>query len=369
MFFAQQQIGPYMLIRLLGQGGFGEVWLAEKQTALMTTQVAVKLPLDPNPDLNAVRQEAQTWLRASGHPNVLPVIEANIYAGQVVIVSEYAAAGSLASWLQRHDGKAPTVEEAVAMASGILAGLQHLHHLSTPIVHRDLKPDNVLLQGDQPRLTDFGISRVLKTTAMTQNASGTPHYMPPEAFAGRYSPQSDVWAAGVILYQMLSGRLPFPQNDMPGLYGAILTGTPDPLPAEVPQEIKAAVTKALSKDPAHRFASAAAMQAGLKPTPPPVIVPPLIVPPLVTPKPDPIRKRSAQEEARDETFAGGIGMLGGAATVIWRAVNIYNLDVPHVGLVVAFLNGFMSMFLCFLLGTVLGTTIGAGINYLKNTMK
>jgi serine/threonine protein kinase len=364
MFFAQQQIGPYTLIRLLGQGGFGEVWLAEKRTALMTTQVAVKLPLDPNPDLNAVRHEAQTWLRVSGHPNVLPVIEADIYDGQVVIVSEYAAAGSLASWLQRHGGKASSVEVAVAMASGILAGLQHLHHLPTPIVHRDLKPDNVLLQGDQPRLTDFGISRVLKTTAMTQNASGTPHYMPPEAFAGRYSPQSDVWAAGVILYQMLSGRLPFPQNDMPSLYGAILTGTPDPLPAEVPSEIKEAVTKALSKDPAQRFTSAADMQAGLKPAASPVVVPP-----VVPPKPDPVRKRSAQEEARDETFAGGIGMLGGAATVIWRAVNIYNLDVPRVGLVVAFLNGFMSLFLCFLLGALLGTTIGAGINYLKNTIK
>ncbi|MCW3096624.1 MAG: Serine/threonine protein kinase [Chthonomonadaceae bacterium] len=267
MFQPQQQIGPYTLMRLLGRGGFGEVWLAEKRGALMTTQVAVKLPLDPNPDLNAIRHEAQTWLRASGHPNVLPVIEADIYDGQVVIVSEYASAGSLESWLKQHGGKAPSIELALTMTSGILAGLEHLHHLPTPIVHRDLKPDNVLLQGELPRLTDFGISRVLKTTAQTQHASGTPHYMPPEAFAGRYSAQSDIWAAGVMLYQMLSGKLPFPQSDLPSLYGAILTGTPAPLPADVPPELKTVVAKALSKDPVQRFASAADMRAGLKPMP------------------------------------------------------------------------------------------------------
>ena len=261
MFHPQQQIGPYLLIRLLGQSGFGQVWLAEKPGKLMTTQVAVKLPLDPTPDLDAIRHEAQTWLRASGHPNVLPVIDADIYSGQVIIVSEYAAGGSLASWLTQDGGKAPSVKAAVAMTDGILAGLEYLHTLTPePIIHRDLKPDNILLQGGLPRLTDFGISRVLKTTDQTKSASGTPHYMPPEAFAGKYSPRSDVWAAGVMLYQMLSGQLPFPQADLPSLYGAILTATPAPLPSDIPATLRNAVMSALQKDPARRPQSAAAMR-------------------------------------------------------------------------------------------------------------
>ncbi len=268
MFHPQLQIGPYTLVRLLGRGGFGEVWLAEKPGALLTPRVALKLPLDPNPDLEAVKREARVWLQASGHPNVLPVQDAQIYEGQVVIVSEYAAGGSLASWLEQSGGKAPSVKEAIAMATGILAGLEYLHALTPePIIHRDLKPDNVLLQGGLPRLTDFGISRVLKTTDQTQYASGTPHYMPPEAFAGRYSVQSDLWAVGVILYQMLSGRLPFPQSDLPSLYGAIVNSPPAPLPAAVPASLRNAVMKALDKAPARRPQSAAAMSALLHLTP------------------------------------------------------------------------------------------------------
>jgi len=369
MFYPQQQIGPYTLVRLLGRGGFGEVWLAEKRGALMTTQVAVKLPLDPSPDLDAIRHEAQTWLRASGHLNVLPVIEADIYDGQVVIVSEFAAGGSLEGWLRQNGGKAPSIEAAIAMASGILAGLDHLHHLPTPIVHRDLKPDNVLLQGSQPRLTDFGISRVLKTTAQTQHASGTPHYMPPEAFAGKYSPQSDVWAVGVMLYQMLSGQLPFPQTDMPSLYGAILTGAPPPLPAHLPPALRATVMKALSKDPAQRFASAAAMQTDLRAAPAPPVVPPPPIPPTPDPIPNPPPKRSTAETARDETFVGGLGVVCGSALVIWRIVVLTNADTTQRGPFAAILGNLSPLVLCFFLGMIVGCAAGTGIIYLKNSVK
>jgi WD40 repeat protein len=295
VFLAQQQIGPYTLIRRLGQGGFGEVWLAEKRGSLLTTQVALKLPLDPDPDLDAVEKEARVWLQASGHPNVLPVLDAEVYNGQVVIVSEYAAGGSLATWLKQNGGKAPSVEAVFTMTGGILAGLEYLHTLTPePIIHRDLKPDNVLLQGGLPRLTDFGISRVLKTSAQTQSASGTPHYMPPEAFEGRYSPQSDVWAAGVILYQMLSGRLPFPQSDLPALYGAILNGVPKPLSADIPETLRIAVQSALEKDPARRPQSAAALDAllrrppvGIKPSPVPSNSPVVLPPTIPVPSPGP----------------------------------------------------------------------------------
>ena len=77
MFRENQQIGSYTLISILGRGGFGEVWLAERRTALVTKKVAVKLPHDGQVELDTIRQEAELWEQASGHPNVLPIIEAN----------------------------------------------------------------------------------------------------------------------------------------------------------------------------------------------------------------------------------------------------------------------------------------------------
>jgi eukaryotic-like serine/threonine-protein kinase len=195
MFHEGQNIGSYKLLTKIGKGGFGEVWLAEKRSELVTKKVAVKLPLEDQVNLETIRQEAELWEQASGHANVLPIIDADIIDGQVLIVSEYAEGGSLHDKLRR-EGKL-SIKQAVEMTIGILNGLEFLHHKR--IIHRDIKPQNILLQGDTPRLADFGISRAMQTAAISSTIIGTDSYMSPETFEGKRSVQTDIWAVGVVL--------------------------------------------------------------------------------------------------------------------------------------------------------------------------
>jgi serine/threonine protein kinase len=259
---AGDMIGPYVLVEKLGRGAFGVVWLAEKRGAIFTSRVALKMPNDEDVDLDAVSREAHVWARAAGHPNVLPIIDADVYDGQVVIVSEYAPDGSLSAWARRHGGKAPSAESAAAMIEGVLAGLEHLH--SKNIIHRDLKPDNILLQGETPRLADFGIARVLKTTSpYSTMISGTPQYMAPEAYKGRRTEQTDLWAVGVILYQLLTSSLPFQREDPASVMFAVLTEQPPPLPSSTPDLLQEVMAKSLEKEPERRYRTAKEMRQAL----------------------------------------------------------------------------------------------------------
>jgi serine/threonine protein kinase len=258
------RIGPYTLIRKVGRGGFGEVWLAEKKTRITTTEFAIKLAIDENPDIEAIRQEAELWKQASGHPNILPIIEADIYDDYIVVVSEFARGGSLEQWIAANQGAAPSTDIALEMISGILSGLEHLHGLH--IIHRDLKPANILLQGNRPRLVDFGLARILKSGMYSETVAGTPDYMAPEAFLNERSERADLWAVGVMLYQLLTGSLPFPLNDRmsPWQKMAVIT-TQDvmALPPNMPPPLREVVIRSLQRKPDNRYGSAGEMLAAL----------------------------------------------------------------------------------------------------------
>jgi serine/threonine protein kinase len=260
VFRSGQKVGEYTLIEKLGRGGFGEVWLAEKRSQFVTKKVAVKLPHEEQVNFDAIAQEATLWEQASGHPNVLPIIDADVYDGQVVIVSEYADGGSLADKLKREE-KLP-VQQAVEMTIGILNGLEFLHNRK--IIHRDIKPQNILLQGNTPRLADFGISRAMNTTIVSSAIIGTDAYMSPESLDGKRNAQTDIWSVGVVLYQLLKGNLPFPQENISERMFAILTKEFEPLPADVPQRIRDIVGKALTKKPADRYQTCTEMIGDLR---------------------------------------------------------------------------------------------------------
>ena len=261
MFYSFDQLGPYTLISKLGRGAFGEVWLAEKRTAVTTTKLAVKIPLSTDFDFNSLKQEADLWVQAAGHPNVLPIIDADVYDDIIVIASEYAPSGSLAEWMKKNGGLAPSVGSALEMVDGILAGLQHLH--SRKIIHRDIKPANILLQGQTPRLTDFGIARLLRTDNQSLVVAGTLPYMSPETLNGDRSELADLWAASVVLYELLTGQLPFPQTEMGALIRAICSDSHRPLPSNFQRNIHAIIDRAFDKSPRLRYKSATEMREAL----------------------------------------------------------------------------------------------------------
>lgn len=261
MFRPGDHIGPFELIQKIGRGAFGEVWLAEEQTAISSHRVALKLPNNEDVDLEAIRQEARVWEQVKGHPNILPVIRADIADGQIYLASEYAPDGSLNKWLKIHGGKAPDIESARRMMSGILAGLRHLH--AKEIVHRDLKPENILLQAQTPRIADFGIARLIRSVSSSTVATGTPAYMAPECFYGTRSEKTDLWAAGVIFHKLLTGKMPFPQPDQVSVMNAILNGSPE-IDASLPVGFRYIIGRALEKNPIDRYVSATEMAIDLE---------------------------------------------------------------------------------------------------------
>lgn len=245
MFRTGQTIGDYTLIEKLGRGGFGEVWLAEYDEELF----ALKLPHKDQVDWKSITQEIGLWTLCGKHPNIMPIVGARNFNGQIAIISEYAPDGSLEDLL-RKKGKLSEIE-AVEMIIGILEGLQHLHE--SGIIHRDLKPANILLDGNIPRLTDFGISRIISANSSSETIAGTWAYMAPECFDGKRNVQTDIWAVGVILYRMWIGNLPFSQQEQTELIGAIIMKEPTYQFETNFKQLVSIVSKALNKNLVKRY--------------------------------------------------------------------------------------------------------------------
>jgi serine/threonine protein kinase len=267
MLSVEDKIGEYHLVEYIDSGAFGEVWKAEKRTSTGIFPFAMKFFLpksekDKEKVNKKVRKEVATSLKLYGTPHIVSIVEADMFKNYVYIVSEFADGGSLGKWLKFNSGKAPSYTQAVEITIEILWGLESMHEKG--IVHRDLKPDNVLLKNGFFCLADFGISREIKTHSKATQTAGTYQYMSPEAFESHVSVHTDIWAVGVILQELLTGRLPFPYEDLPPLVHAILYTEPEPMPDDVPMPLHNIVRKALSKDRESRFSSARAMRESLR---------------------------------------------------------------------------------------------------------
>ncbi|MGZ3477461.1 MAG: serine/threonine-protein kinase, partial [Polyangiales bacterium] len=258
----------YRLVRVLGRGRSGTVWCARNE--LIDRAVAVKVlhrSLASDPErLQRFFQEARACGRVR-HPAVVEVLDLGQGDdGILFLVMELLEGETMASLLGRK-GRL-SVDEALALVIPLAHGLAAAH--AHGILHRDLKPANIYLHktptgGLQPKILDFGISKIIgNDVTATGVVLGTPSYMSPEQARGvpDLDPRTDVWSLGVILYELLAGRLPFIAKEYRALVDEILERkhTPvDQLSDEIPREIAQIVDESLEKSRDRRLSSAAAM--------------------------------------------------------------------------------------------------------------
>ena len=267
-----RQFGAYRILRRLGSGGMGQVYLAihthlGSHRALKFLSPELLLNQDM---LHRLEQEART-ASALNHPNILTIHEVGDFAGEHFIASEFVDGITLKHAIQR---KIVDPEMAIRIATQVASALIAAH--SAGVIHRDLKPANVMVRHDgYVKVIDFGLAKLTDESSVSRMhaglstpgfAVGTIDYMSPEQASGEeVDPRTDLWSLGVLLYEMLSSQRPFVGETYSQLMGAILTRSALPLPnlSALPPGVGRIVNRALMKDPAKRYQSAEEMFADL----------------------------------------------------------------------------------------------------------
>jgi serine/threonine-protein kinase len=302
---------------LLGVGGFAAVFRA--RDPLLGRDVAVKVL---NPALvqgrgaDRLLDEARL-IAATEHPHIVPLYEVNRQGDLVSFVMRYFPAGSLAGRLEREGALQPAM--VVRLGIEVADALAAAH--ARGVVHLDVKPDNILLDAEgHAAVTDFGIARLIGSgeAAMPGVVSGTPHYMSPEQVAGdRVDGRADVYALGVVLYEVATGRRPVTGTSAPEIMANQVSAAPAPL-ARVAPELPAAladvITRALAKDPAARWQSAADMAAALRQAG--------ATDRLLAPRE--VRSRTRRQWYRRTAILAS-GLLVGVIGAVWLAVKVWRM--------------------------------------------
>src|SRR6266704_303432 len=272
-----RMLGRYRLLRRIGKGGMGEVWLGEDPR--LRRQVAIKtLPLlgQSNAEFSRRFEQEARAAAALNHPHILPVHdygEQVVANGQVVtyIVMAYVQGGSLAERIAMldHDNRGMPLNDIMSYLSQAAEAIDYAHSLG--VLHRDIKPSNMLLRSDNwLLLADFGIARILSEPGQNTQTGlgfGTPEYMAPEQAQGKPEAASDNYSLAVIAYQLFTGQLPF-QADTPYAMTVQHIITPPPPPRQINPNLSPAVEQALlhglAKEPAQRPPSARAFVEELR---------------------------------------------------------------------------------------------------------
>jgi TolB-like protein/Tfp pilus assembly protein PilF/predicted Ser/Thr protein kinase len=249
-------ISHYKILKRIGSGGMGEVYLAEDTK--LNRKVALKfLPVQLASDeefTERFTREAQA-AAALNHPNIITVYEVSEYENRPFIAMEYVEGESLKDLIAREE---LSIGEALDVALQISDGLAVAHQ--TGIVHRDIKPQNILMGKDgRVRICDFGLAKAKMDVTLTQAGStlGTIAYMSPEQAQGKeVGRRSDIFSFGVVLYEMMAGQLPFKGEHEAAVIHSIVNDTPEPLArykSDVPEGLQKIVSKAMEKNLKTRY--------------------------------------------------------------------------------------------------------------------
>jgi serine/threonine-protein kinase len=261
--------GRFVVERLLGSGGMGAVYLARDEQlgeVVALKVIAGSALLDPAA-ADRFRREASAARRIS-HSNVVRIHDIGEEQGVLFMSMEYIAGESMSSLLERH-GTLP-VAQLRSIVAQVCAGLAAAHEAG--VVHRDLKPGNILIDGSNVKIIDFGLARLAHIEGMTATGMilGTPEYMAPEQIRGKpVDPRTDIYALGAVIYHALAGRPPY-SGDSPIAIGFKHCNEqlvpPVQVKADVPLAWSQLVERAMAKDPSHRFAGSAELLAELPST-------------------------------------------------------------------------------------------------------
>lgn len=251
-------VGHYRIIEKLGEGGMGEVFLAEDSH--LDRRVALKiLPTDFVQDPDRVRrfQKEARAASALSHPNILTIYEVGRDGEEHYIAAEYVDGDTLR---KRMDAGPLDIDTVVDTGIAVASALAAAHDVS--IIHRDVKPENVMIRSDGVvKLTDFGISQMLDVQRLTVTGQllGSPAYMSPEQINEELpSVQTDIYSLGVVMYELLTGKLPFRAENAITMINKILNEDPVPIQTlrpDLPGKLVEIVARAMHKDPKVRYAN------------------------------------------------------------------------------------------------------------------
>ena len=261
MFLLGQRIGNYEIQKNIGRGTFGAVYLV--RDVFLDQLRAIKIPHDQSAEGQEAILRESRLLAALEHPNIVRLIACNEHEESLFVVMEWVEGTSLA---RRLEDEAPLSQPvAMRIARQVLAGLAHAH--DRQLLHGDISADNILLSGELAKITDFGMARTVHVVEHNARQIGNPYYQAPEQFHAEAVFASDVYAVGVVLYQMLTGVLPYQDPD-PKRQRALVEAGGNEHPKKhnpaISKDLDAVVAKSLAPQVSERYASAVGVLSDLR---------------------------------------------------------------------------------------------------------